>query len=74
MKSTYYLTEEVDLLPCPFCGEEAEMKKESYSHGRKGMGFAYTPRCKNTSCAGRLTKKWLNLDEAASAWNKRNNK
>lgn len=71
MRNIYYATEKVDLLPCPFCGGESEMKKERHAGGRKGADNAYTPRCKNPSCAGRLSKKWLNLNDAISAWNKR---
>lgn len=55
------------LLPCPFCGGEAIMKIQKHIP----KGYEYTPTCKNTSCAGRLTKKWLTEAEAIEAWNRR---
>ena len=56
-----------DLKPCPFCGGEAIMKIQKHIP----HGYEYTPTCKNTSCAGRLTKKWLTEAEAIEAWNGR---
>lgn len=55
------------LMPCPFCGGEAIMKIQRHIP----KGYEYTPTCKNTSCAGRLTKKWLTETEAIEAWNRR---
>lgn len=55
------------LKPCPFCGVEAEL--DIKQHVPKG--YDYTPRCTNPSCAGRLTKKWINAEEAIKAWNRR---
>lgn len=55
------------LKPCPFCGGEAEL--EIKQHVPKG--YDYIPRCANPSCAGRLTKKWINAEEAIKAWNRR---
>ena len=34
-------------------------------------GFDYTPRCKDPSCAGRLTKKFMAREVAEYAWNRR---
>ena len=56
-----------ELLPCPFCGKEAQMKVEKHSPS----GFDYTPRCTDPSCAGRLSKKWTSLETAVYAWNRR---
>ena len=53
------------LAPCPFCGGEAEMKVEKHIP----EGYDYTPRCKETRCCGRLTKKYTNKDEAIRRWN-----
>lgn len=61
--------EQVELLPCLFCGGESELRLQK--HCGSGAEFEYTPRCKTTSCAGRLSKKWLNASEAVLAWNKR---
>lgn len=52
---------------CPFCGSSAEMKVER--HIPKGMD--YTPRCTNTSCPGRISKKWSSAEIATQMWNKR---
>lgn len=61
--------EEVELKPCPFCGGESEMNIQK--HCGSGAEYEYTPRCKVTSCAGRLTKKWLDVSVAVIAWNNR---
>lgn len=66
------IVEEVELKPCPFCGGESEMNIQKHCGGRAGSEYEYTPRCKVTSCAGRLTKKWLNASDAVIAWNNRN--
>lgn len=58
---------ESPLLPCPFCGSPSELR---FTH-RVPTGFNYTPRCTVTSCAGRLTKLWMNKEEAIAAWNRR---
>lgn len=63
------IREKVTLLPCPFCGGNSELRTQK--HCGSGAEFEYTPRCLNTSCAGRLSKKWLNKSEAIIAWNKR---
>ena len=34
-------------------------------------GIDYTPRCKNTSCCGRLTKKYTVKETAVYMWNRR---
>ncbi len=59
----------MELKPCPFCGGYAEMKVEKHTPS----GYDYIPRCSNPSCAGRLTKKWLNKEAAIVAWNRRVN-
>lgn len=56
-----------DLKPCPFCGGQAEMYETR--HIPKGMD--YTPRCHNTSCCGRLSKKYATKELAIMMWNKR---
>lgn len=58
-----------DLKPCPFCGREAIMRTAKHIPN----GTEYTPQCSDASCAGRLTKKWLDKDVAVYAWNKRTN-
>lgn len=55
------------LEPCPFCGGPAELKKEKHTP----TGFDYTPRCKDPSCAGRLTKKFTCKETAIYAWDRR---
>ena len=57
----------IKLKPCPFCGGEAEMK----IHEHIPRGFDYTPRCKDSSCCGRIMKKWNNEETARYAWNLR---
>lgn len=56
-----------DLKHCPFCGGEAELLITP--HVPKGND--YTPRCRDASCAGRITKKWINKETALYAWNRR---
>ena len=58
---------ETVLKPCPFCGRRAEMYKTN--HVPKGTD--YTPRCTNTSCCGRLFKKYSTREEAVMKWNRR---
>ncbi len=53
------------LAPCPFCGSPAEMKVEKHTPS----GYDYTPRCKETRCPGRLTKKYTNKEESIRLWN-----
>lgn len=55
------------LEPCPFCGSPAELRE---TH-RFPSCFNYTPRCTVTSCAGRLTKLWMDKAAAIEAWNRR---
>ena len=55
------------LKPCPFCGGEAEMHRTI----PVPSGFDYTPRCKEKSCPGRLTKKYMGELIAVYAWNRR---
>ena len=59
----------VKLKPCPFCGGKAIMKVRKHVPG----GWDYTPTCQDTSCAGRLSKMWVNEDTAIYAWNRRAN-
>lgn len=58
-----------ELERCPFCGGVAEM----FETPHVPRGTDYTPRCKNTSCCGRLTKKWADREKAILAWNMRRN-
>lgn len=58
---------EIKLLPCPFCGGEAEI----YVTKHIPEGYDYTPRCKNKSCCGRLSKKFTSEEVAIAFWNKR---
>ena len=55
------------LKPCPFCGKKAEMKVSDHIP----KGFDYTPRCTDTSCCGRLTKKYTVEETAIYMWNRR---
>jgi len=56
-----------ELKPCPFCGSEAELIVGRHTP----TGNEYTPRCTNKSCPGRVTKKWLDRQQAVDAWNRR---
>ena len=57
------------LKSCPFCGGEAEITAFPTSKGK----YSYMPRCKDSSCCGRANKKWVDLDTAIYAWNRRAN-
>lgn len=75
------------LLPCPFCGGEAEMGVRKYEvyHYRthtRTCETHYIPRCSKVSepigkgvwqggCAGRLQRAYKTEEEAVSAWNRR---
>ena len=61
------MNEEPKLKSCPFCGGQAIMKIQKHIPN----GYDYTPTCQDPSCAGRLTKKWVNEADAIEAWNKR---
>lgn len=56
-----------ELKPCPFCGGMAEMQVTQHIP----RGKDYTPRCRNTSCCGRLTKKYAEKETAVFMWNRR---
>jgi hypothetical protein len=56
-----------ELKPCPFCGGEAEL----YITNHVPVGKDYTPRCKNPSCCGRLTKKFSSIESVFVFWNRR---
>lgn len=56
-----------ELLPCPFCGSVAEMQVTPHIPS----GYDYTPRCTNTSCCGRLSKKYSLRETAVFKWNTR---
>ena len=58
-----------ELKPCPFCGGVAEMHITDHTPS----GYDYTPRCKNPSCCGRLTKKYSSKETAVAMWNRRYN-
>lgn len=55
------------LNPCPFCGGDAEMIEIETGPGR----WVFMPRCKDTFCCARVTRKWTDLDTAVYAWNRR---
>ena len=55
------------LLNCPFCDGESEMKVTNHIPS----GYDYTPRCKDPSCCGRLTKKYSTRELAEAKWNMR---
>ena len=57
------------LSPCPFCGGPAELKR--MVHIPKDRGYDYIPRCKDPSCAGRLTKMFNCKETAIYAWERR---
>lgn len=57
------------LLPCPYCGKRAELIETKHIPS----GIDYTPRCTDTSCCGRLSKKYSVKETAISKWNTRTN-
>lgn len=57
----------MELRNCPFCGGKAIMKLGGHYDGR----LEYTPQCSDKKCPGRITKIWLDHDEAVAAWNRR---
>lgn len=69
MKNTQSATasNELVLKPCPFCGGPARMKVVQHVP----TGKDYTPQCIDTSCPGRIEKKWSMREIATYAWNRR---
>lgn len=62
---------EEKLLPCPFCGREAEIvRRETVEKGKYKRAY-FTPRCTSTYCCGRLTRRFTCKELAAYAWNRR---
>lgn len=55
------------LLPCPFCGGDAELK--AYRDELRGDTFA--AMCQKTNCQGRTYRKNAMLKAAVEAWNHR---
>ena len=53
--------------PCPFCGGPAQLYRQKHVP----EGYDWTPRCIDTSCAGRLTKKYSTKEAAIAKWNRR---
>ena len=56
-----------ELIPCPFCGNQAELFTQKHIPN----GTDYTPRCSIPSCPGRITKRWSDKRTAISKWNTR---
>ena len=50
---------------CPFCKGPAELCVTRHIP----QGYDFTPRCKDPSCCGRLTKKFTSRETAISKWN-----
>lgn len=57
------------LLGCPFCGKPAELRETKHIPD----GVDYTPRCTDTSCCGRSSKKYTDKKTAIAKWNMRKN-
>lgn len=55
-----------ELLPCPFCGGEAELLHED---AMRGLGKSVSVWCPN--CGARTGKSWSGNREAIAAWNTR---
>ena len=55
-----------DLLPCPFCGGEADV----YKHNRPAFGASYHVECQEEACLCG-TCHHESRDEAIAAWNTR---
>ncbi len=58
-----------DLLPCPYCGSEAEIHSFYGSNSDKVL---YIPRCTSDTCIGHHHhKSYTSKAEAIAAWNRR---
>ena len=55
-----------ELKPCPFCEGEAEMITR-----KQCLADAYSVRCKNKSCRGRVIKLVRAEHQAINEWNRR---
>ena len=62
-----FISQDEQLDVCPFCGGPAEM----YITKHIPRGYDFTPRCKQTACCGRLTKKYPSRSTALHYWNMR---
>lgn len=58
----------MDLLPCPFCGKDAEIKR--LWKGKKDK-WVSSIRCKTLTCPARCTRTYLGEDKAEKKWNER---
>lgn len=60
-----------ELLPCPFCGSEAELDKTEIPQISLKI---YTVGCLNPDCGGSMRnpeEKWLYPEDCVKAWNTR---
>ena len=55
-----------ELKPCPFCGGEAEIKKQQHI-----LNDVYSVVCKDKVCRGRAVKPLVDKEAAIVAWNRR---
>ena len=67
LKKYDLISEDIDLEKCPFCDGPAEL----YITKHVPNGYDFTPRCKQTMCCGRLTKKYSSRKVAIQCWNLR---
>ena len=65
----------VELKPCPFCGGEAELKKDSYTFGIEKIGRVYC-RCLNCGIVTPVYEASLDycaVNKVIEVWNTRVN-
>jgi Lar family restriction alleviation protein len=67
-KVRLYQPDDISLKPCPFCGKEGALHRESQQgHDR----YIYSAECSNTSCGVRTPVHYRTEEDAAAAWNRR---
>lgn len=58
---------DIKLKPCPFCGKGAWIRKIEVPRIRT----YYIVQCEDSSCLGRITRKFPTAEMAAMKWNER---